>query len=221
MGLMYPAAVDPPEDKIKTAQALVAKKDDIEAQMRALEDGLRIQGVGMDQPLVDSEGFPRSDVDVAAARTSRHLMHRLRNDHKAIMQEIEQALHEIHRAAQLQRVPNNDDSHTSDGSDMAMNSSRVSDGSTQQEPFAIVNRVAPESPASASGLVREDRIVQFGPVHAGNHERLQALNRLVASSEGRPIQVVVLRGARSHTLTLTPMAGWGGRGTLGCHILPV
>ncbi|ORZ03940.1 hypothetical protein BCR43DRAFT_484208 [Syncephalastrum racemosum] len=215
-------AVDPSEDKIKKAQALVAKKDDIEEQLRALEDGLRIQGVGMDQPLVDREGFPRSDVDVAAARTSRHLVHRLRNDHKAIMREIEHALHEIHSAVKMQSEPNNNDSSTTSGnSDMMVDTNSGSDNSALQEPFAIVNRVAPDSPASASGLVREDRITRFGPVHAGNHERLQALNRLVASSEGQPIEVVVLRGSRSHTLSLTPMAGWGGRGTLGCHILPL
>ena len=32
--------------------------------MKELSDVLRSQGVGMDDPLVDQDGFPRADIDV-------------------------------------------------------------------------------------------------------------------------------------------------------------
>ncbi|KAI8374233.1 uncharacterized protein BYT42DRAFT_500023 [Radiomyces spectabilis] len=190
----------------KEAQELMAKKDDIESQLKDLQEGLNMQGVGMDVPLVDRSGFPRSDVDVAAARTSRNLVYRLRNDYKAIMHEIELKLHAIHQAKRdaPERL-------TTQGVVLA-----------EEIPFAKVNGVAPDSPADTAGLRRGDSIVRFGHVHAHNSEGLQALNQLVRQSEGAPIEVVVLRSdAQRVSLTLTPQSGWGGRGTLGCHIVPI
>lgn len=199
-------------DLIKEAQALVAKKDEIEAQIRELHDTL--QGVGMDEPLVDRSGFPRSDIDVAAVRTSRHMIHCLRNDHKDIMKAIEQALHAVHEA---QRKTNKD----ADKSRAAATTSPAREQPLL--PFAIVNAVAPDSPADQSGLLRGDKLLRFGSVHKDNHDRLQALNRLVSQSEGIAISVTVLRENSSEPiqLSLTPRSGWGGRGTLGCHILPI
>ena len=49
--------------------------------------------------------------------------------------------------------------------------------------------------------------------------------RLVQSNLGRPIVVNVVRGLGSQAqelqLRVTPRAGWGGRGTLGCHVVPI
>ncbi|KAI8140573.1 26S proteasome non-ATPase regulatory subunit 9 [Fennellomyces sp. T-0311] len=211
MGL--PVRQDEVSALIKEAQALVAKKDDIEAQLRELEEGLQLQGVGMDQPLIDRSGFPRSDVDVAAARTSRNLVHRLRNDHKDVMKEIEQALHKVHQA-----------SRTTDQATAAITQptppATVQQPLVPAAPFALVNAVAPDSPADASGLRRNDKVVKFGHVHAENHDRLQALNRLVGQSENKAIKVVVSRDNTSLELTLIPRE-WSGRGTLGCHIVPL
>ncbi|KAI9497914.1 hypothetical protein BDB00DRAFT_802537 [Zychaea mexicana] len=203
---------------VKEAQALVAKKDEIEAQLRELEEGLRIQGVGMDQPLIDRSGFPRSDVDVAAARTSRNLVHRLRNDHKDAMKEIEQVLHAVHEASRKVDQERKTTPPTQQQEQQGSSSSHVSAQPTT--PFARVNAVAPDSPADASGLQRNDKVVKFGHVHAENHDRLQALNRLVGQSENKAISVLVLRDSQSIDLTLTPKK-WSGRGTLGCHIVPL
>lgn len=41
---------------------------------------LRAQGVGMNDPLVTSDGFPRSDVDLYTVRLTRQNINRLRND---------------------------------------------------------------------------------------------------------------------------------------------
>ncbi|KAJ8652455.1 hypothetical protein O0I10_011922 [Lichtheimia ornata] len=214
-------------DLLAEAQQLIKKKDDIEAQLRELEESLRIQGVGMDQPLVDAGGFPRSDIDVVAARTSRNLIHRLRNDHKDIMKEIEQALHAIHQASreEKEKAAGTTTTTTTTTTTSSSSSSQQASSTTTPSlvPFARVNAVAPDSPAYEAGLRREDKLIKFGSIHAANHDRLQALNQLVGRSEGIPIPVIISRGQdnQQQSLTLTPRQGWGGRGTLGCHIVPL
>ncbi|KAI7847436.1 hypothetical protein BDC45DRAFT_562306 [Circinella umbellata] len=219
-----------PQDKIsslvKEAQVLIAKKDDIESQIKELEEGLQLQGVGMDQPLIDRSGFPRSDVDVAAARTSRNLVHRLRNDHKDIMKEIESALHAVHeetrkKASSSQQQEQKDQGENSTKNNDMEQDKKVPSNNNNKKPFALVNAVAPDSPADKSGLQRNDKVIQFGNIHAENHDRLQALNRLVGQSEDKSIPVTILRNDQSIIeLVLTPKK-WSGRGTLGCHIVPL
>ncbi|KAG2220373.1 hypothetical protein INT45_006544 [Circinella minor] len=216
-----------PQDKmsslVKEAQVLIAKKDDIESQIHELEEGLQLQGVGMDESLIDSSGFPRSDVDVATARTFRNLVHRLRNDHKDIMKEIESALHAVHEETrkqsstlqQEQKDQGENSTTKMNNNDMEQEDKKV----PSKKPFALVNAVAPDSPADKSGLQRNDKVIQFGNIHAENHDRLQALNRLVGQSEDKSIQVIILRNDQSIIeLVLTPKK-WSGRGTLGCHIV--
>lgn len=72
-------------------------------------------------------------------------------------------------------------------------------------------------------LMPGDEIVRFGEVNATNHANLQALAALVQRSEGHVIPVSVLRnnGHQSVVLSLTPHTNWGGRGSLGCHIVPI
>ena len=40
------------------------QKDALEAELKALGQVLESQGCGMEDPLVDGEGFPRADIDV-------------------------------------------------------------------------------------------------------------------------------------------------------------
>lgn len=54
---------------------------------------------GMHESLIDKEGFPRADIDVHAVRLDRNAVIRLTNDHKAISQRMEQALHKLHALA--------------------------------------------------------------------------------------------------------------------------
>jgi len=90
---------------------------------------------------------------------------------------------------------------------------------TQTQPaFAIVNTVAPDSPAETAGLKAGDRVLQFGDANWRNHEKLAKVAQIVGRSEGRRIEVVVARGEEVLTLGLVPRRDWGGRGTLGCHL---
>lgn len=79
---------------------LIAKKEQIE---QAINDCGHIlaanKNIGMNESLLDAEGFPRSDIDVYAVRQARHQIICLQNDLKSTMKEIEQGLISVHAEA--------------------------------------------------------------------------------------------------------------------------
>ncbi|ORX60488.1 putative 26S proteasome non-ATPase regulatory subunit [Hesseltinella vesiculosa] len=176
-------------------------------RLKNLEMELQGHGVGMDEPLIDRQGFPRSDLDVASVRTLRHQIICLRNDHKNVMSEIEKVLHHIHQA----QPPNNTETL----------STPARPTSPASVPFAKVNAVAPDSPASMAGLQRNDLIVQFGTIRHDHMQPLSSLATTVQSHLGQPLPVVVSRNSQLVQLSLIPSTAWGGRGALGCHIVPL
>lgn len=128
--------------------------------------------------------------------------------------------------------------HTSNaGSDGGAIQSAASTQQQQQvsfqatTPFAIIDEVSPNSPASEAGLQEGDLLLQFGEVHSRNHDDFRAISQLlpVAASEGKTVWIsvrrktTVLGGAaeviKTERMELRPRT-WGGRGLLGCHIRP-
>ncbi|XP_015733510.1 26S proteasome non-ATPase regulatory subunit 9 isoform X2 [Coturnix japonica] len=158
---------------LSEVQQLVRRKDELEAQIRACYQLLDDQkGVGMDGPLVDSEGFPRADIDLYQVRTARHNIACLQNDHKALMKQVEEALHQLHAREK--------EKHARDEAEAR------AEAMSQNLPtaFAKVNVVTPESPASIAGLQVDDEIVEFGSVNANNFKSLQNIATVVQHSEG-------------------------------------
>jgi len=122
----------------------------------------------------------------------------------------------------------------------------VSDVPTTQEmkqevgepliPFAVIDSVAPHSPAFEAGLHEGDLVVEFGTATHLNHDNLRLIAQLVPEAAGNKdaIPIKILRrktvsyendGANRHEagvrekLTVNVLPGpWGGRGLLGCHI---
>ncbi|POY71110.1 hypothetical protein BMF94_5867 [Rhodotorula taiwanensis] len=191
------------------AARLTRLKKNIEAQLDAYYDVLKNNNCTMETPLVDREGYPRSDIDVAGVRTARHHVIRLRNDLKAVINDMEQLV--------LRGLPRGE---VAPEQDTAMDDAVQTEASDDQ-PFAKVDAVAPNSPANQAGLLREDLLVSFGSVSSSNHDNLRAVAGLVGRSEGTALPVSVIRQGVKVELTLTPRSGWGGRGLLGCHIVPV
>ncbi|CAH2295836.1 26S proteasome non-ATPase regulatory subunit 9 [Pelobates cultripes] len=184
-------------------QALIDKKDEIEAQIKAYYDVLEDQkGVGMDAPLIDREGYPRADVDIYQVRTARHNIVCLQNDHKAIMKEIEEALHNLHAREKEKR--NKDDAEAQAEACLQ----------NLPESFAKIDAVTPGSPANLSGLQVGDEIVAFGSVNASNFQTLQNIASVVQHSEGKPLSITVVRDNKSVNISLTPQR-WSGKGLLG------
>ncbi|XP_074493948.1 26S proteasome non-ATPase regulatory subunit 9 [Sebastes fasciatus] len=189
---------------------LVKKKDDIEEQIKAYYDVLEDQGVGVEGPLVDGEGFPRDDVNVYQIRTARHSISCLQNDHKAIMVEIEEALHKLHAREKAKR----------EGDEAGALEEPMEQQVTLPTPFARVDAVTQGSPACRAGLRVGDEVIEFGSVTTENFQNLQNIASVVQRSEGKPLRVAVIRDGQKAQMSLTPQR-WSGRGLLGCNIVPI
>ena len=100
------------------------------------------------------------------------------------------------------------------------------------KPFAIIDEVSPDSPASEAGIKANDILLRFGDVDHTNHREFRAIAELlpsVAATEDGTITVVVRRKTsglvgfaeltKTEVVELRPRP-WGGRGLLGCHIRP-
>ncbi|KAI0164880.1 hypothetical protein GGR57DRAFT_215536 [Xylariaceae sp. FL1272] len=198
---------------------LQQKKDNMEAELKALGGVLDSHNVNMETPLMTRDGFPRADIDVAQIRTTRSRIIHLKNDYKDLMNAIEKHLHE--HFASLQET-DTVASATTDRATMMGDSLPQ----TLEEPFAKVNSVESNSPADAAGLKAGDEIRNFGYVNKENNEGLRKVGECVQGNEGQRVLVKVSRrgdaSARQELqLYLTPRRNWGGRGMLGCHILPL
>ncbi|KAH7922944.1 hypothetical protein BV22DRAFT_1069561 [Leucogyrophana mollusca] len=209
MGFMLPSPTSPREQ----ARALMSRKDDIEAELEAQVSILKANSCDLTSPLVDRDGFPRADIDIYAVRHARKRIHELRNDMKDIMNEIGKALEAVYDPS----LPG-----ASTEAPPEPQATPASASPVPLKPFAKVNGVAPSSPASEADLRREDLIVKFGHLTQASFttSSLQPLADLVSANENRELQVEVLRSDETITLKFTPRTGWGGRGLLGCHIVP-
>ncbi|EPS41417.1 hypothetical protein H072_4689 [Dactylellina haptotyla CBS 200.50] len=222
--------------------SLMKRKDALEEEINALSAVLDTHGVDMQTSLTTFDGYPRDDIDVAQIRTTRARIIPLVNDMKALMAEIEKALHMYH--AEQTGVPEPTASEPA-AHNSAINAPQP--GPIVEAVFAVVNQVFPSSPAEAAGLKAGDKVKRFGNVGALNHEKLARVatevqqNENVRSSsllaltilklmEGsrlaqRAISVLVTRntgvGEQDLDLSLTPRRDWGGRGVLGCQLLPL
>lgn len=204
-----------------TLHQLIARKDGLEAELKALGAVLDSHGVNMQTSLTTFDGFPRSDIDVAQVRVTRARIITLRNDWKALMDKIEKGLHEHHAKYQASDEYKNSLNRAQPQPPPAA----LQEPSAPETPFAKVNSVESGSPAHEAGLKPGDQIRRFGTAIWSNHERLRKVGEVVGQNLGRPILVKVSRGtgqqAQELDLRLTPRQNWGGRGTLGCHIVPI
>nr|XP_003700210.1 PREDICTED: 26S proteasome non-ATPase regulatory subunit 9 [Megachile rotundata] len=186
---------------------LMKDKDKIESDLKALKEILDTNHVGMDDQLVDSEGYPRTDIDVYQVRHTRHKIICLRNDHKALMNKIEEGLHKVHALAgnQVESSP----ASTSNAEE-----------NTKCEPFLRVNLVSAGSPAEIAGIQVEDLILEFGSIDCRNFKSLKDIGTLVQNSRYKTINVKIKRGSNVIVLALIPRP-WLGNGLLGCNVIPI
>ena len=173
----------------------------------------------------------------STVRTTRARIIRLKNDYKSLMSKIEEALHTRHAEYQALQQQQQSTAHTStsnpgdsSSSSSSLGQTALTDTTLQATPFAVINTIAPNSPAEEAGLRPGDKVRTFGNVNWMNHEKLSRLADVVKRNEGRRVEVRVIRqieGAppsdsrREVTVALVPRSGWGGRGMLGCHLLPL
>lgn len=165
----------------------------------------------------------------------------LRNDYKGLMDRIEKGLHEHHA-----NLAANPPAASASNPTVPRHTTATLPARTER-PFAKVNTVENNSPAQAAGLKAGDSVLRFGAAIYANNEKLSKVAEVVSQNEGvrdlipgpkhtptsvlttlqRPISVKVSRldpitqAPEELSLQLTPRRNWGGRGLLGCHLLPV
>mmetsp|Transcript_2521 Transcript_2521/g.4164 ORF Transcript_2521/g.4164 Transcript_2521/m.4164 type:complete len:225 (+) Transcript_2521:232-906(+) len=212
---------------------LQAKKLEIEEEASLLLEVLNSCGPdgspapGLSQPLVDAEGYPRSDIDLYVVRQQRHRLAVLKTDRKKVEADIEAKLVELHRA--IQHEPQEEKTEVSSPKKFIAKSPKALKTSTKKGddcvPLAVVNQVMKGSPAELAGLEEGDRILEFGQIkQLANMGVKQAtlgdISAVVGSNINQTVPVVVLRDGSSVSLSLVPQQ-WAGRGVLGCHLLPL
>lgn len=178
-------------------------------------------------------------------RTTRARIIHLRNDYKDLMATIEKQLHEHFASLNDEEE---EDISTNRQQEQQASQLRDSVPETLALPFAKVNSVVDNSPADSAGLKAGDLVRNFGYVNRENHDGLKKVAECVQGNEGvsipprslcvpwisrnadspsqQTIIVKVLRSAGSGQhqelqLSLRPRRDWGGRGLLGCHIIPI
>ncbi|USW49066.1 Putative 26S Proteasome non-ATPase regulatory subunit 9, PDZ superfamily, PDZ domain 6 [Septoria linicola] len=200
----------------QSLQEIIAQKENLEAELSALGSVLDSHQVDMNTSLTTADGFPRSDIDVAQIRTTRARIIRLKNDHKAVMKRLEDAVYEQFAAGKpTEQLPA-----------QTQRTTVAAAAPVVEPPFARVNAVVPSSPADQAGMKPGDKVTKFGYVNWTNHERLGKVAQVVQQNENHTILVKVLRddeemNSQTHDLRLIPRRDWGGRGLLGCHLVPL
>ena len=135
MGYTLPS----PDNPAERARALMARKDALEAELEAQGSILKANNTDMRQPLVDREGFPRSDLDVWAVRHARVRIIELRNDLTALMDEIAKALTTVYPRPTPPPAESEATTAPAVGTEVTP---------VELRSFARVNGVAPGSPAA-------------------------------------------------------------------------
>ena len=170
--------------------------------------------VGMDGKLVDQDGYPRNDIDVAKVRLARQKIICLSNDHKAIMTKIEEILISLH----AQQANNAEEAESS-----SVGTSGSGVHAMDQdlpEPFAKVEFVNIGSPAQDAGMKSGDLVVEFGTQNNSNFKSLMDIGQLVTNSQNKNVRIKLIRNHQLITLTLVPKL-WSGKGLLGCKMVPI
>ena len=142
---------------------------------------------GLDGPLIDSEGFPRSDIDVFAVRKARYEYHCLINDLENISKTLSVAVTKYFQGTNqaLQQTaeaiptpssststehtePNSKKSSQTMTSSVHSSTSCSSSSSSIYIPIFRIKSILDNSPADQAGLEPNDLVIQFGTLNSQN-----------------------------------------------------
>jgi 26S proteasome non-ATPase regulatory subunit 9 len=177
------------------------------------------------ESLVDQDGFPRADIDLFAVRIARNQVSCLLNDLKDINRQLDTALHSLHALGQeavLEAIQaeKNERSLQTTTTLMASKSTFIPKTETEiiLKPWAIIDSVSTNSPASESGLRCGDKILKMG--NAISFATVTSEVRRYAEDIGLgAMKVHLSRNGEEMMINLLPKP-WNGQGVLGCHIIP-
>ncbi|SPJ08603.1 proteasome regulatory protein, putative [Plasmodium sp. DRC-Itaito] len=217
---------------------LVKKREDIENELKEHMDFLERpenKNVGMKGNLIDSEGFPRNDIDIYSIRVARNKIICLKNDYIDINKKLEEYIHKVHNTHPVIRVErkknmNNDILNTS------QQIAKEEDiQNAKKNIFAIIDEVIENSPSHKSGLKINDQIFQFGDIIKKNgnenenenenehnrHSNVELFKDIANYMKTQPKQILVkiLREENILFYYIIPEQTHNGL-YLGCHLSP-
>lgn len=214
--------------EVDTAQgeeynALVQKKSQIEEELAELNEVLKSENnVGMNGNLVDSEGYPRADIDIYKVRLTRQRVNCLRNDYLEVMDQIHKHLEKA--------LPS--EAAVSRNTAALLARQESSSGRTALKAFIKISTVEPGSPSYEAGVRPNDEILQLGPfTHENTSKSLGDLAEYVQKHQDKIILVRIARSAadqdqqqqqqqdakQTMIIKLVPKK-WHGMGLLGCKL---
>nr|XP_016931506.1 26S proteasome non-ATPase regulatory subunit 9-like [Drosophila suzukii] len=201
-------------------ERLINAKKQLEAQISRNGQILAANdNVGMTGPLVDSEGFPRNDIDIYQVRQARQTIICLQNDHKELMNQIQTLLNQYHS-----EIATTDPELVNRASALDLDSDRSPGGANLADlaparAIVVVNLVSADSPAEKAGLCVGDAILRFGSINSNNFKGdLAQIGEVVRNMQNQNVQLKVKRAEQQLDLILVPKT-WSGRGLLGCNIV--
>ncbi len=221
---------------------LIAQREALEIEADAIGSELKSPGpngeppAGIKDSLIDSEGYPRGDIDIYNVKSKRKRLAEINVDYKLLMKQIESTMLTLYQSFPAdnrnEKFDPKDISETVGGKQHASNKEADADMPVDSlRPIAKLDQILETSPAFTAGIQDGDELLQFGSVTANTPDCLKSITKLVGESLNKSILLVVRRkvattdsselGAKTIVnLSITP-AAWGGRGLLGCHLTPV
>lgn len=181
--------------KLRELDVLNERKAELEKELQDVLGELHALGTDRTAPLVTADGFPRSDVDVHAARTARVRAIRLENDIKAVYAEVGPLVNEVFRLKQEAagtRAPR------------------------PKRAICKIRSVLPGARGEDAGLKPDDQVLAFGyaRVLAGFPAEL-----LRSQRDGVPLAIQVARPGTAEPLDFQVEVRAGQ--SLGCHFVPL
>jgi 26S proteasome non-ATPase regulatory subunit 9 len=202
---------------------LSAQREALEIEADAIASELMSVGpngeapAGVKGPLVDSEGYPRSDVDLYNVRGKRNRLATINYDHKALMKEIEKDLALLHSFSS-----NVGAGASESGTPTATTATTATTTIHSSLPFAVIDEILAGSPAEQAGLRDYDELVAFGTIRFETVDNLNCIPALLRDNVNKPISLEVRRRNTDSVLRLVLQPQpWSGRGLLGCHLTPI
>lgn len=218
---------------------LNAQREALEIEAEAIAEELNSPGINGEPPagvktsLVDSEGYPRADIDIFNVKTKRNRLAIINTDHKALMKQIETELAQLHSlSGNVGSLSITTTASTSTNSSSALSATLTQTSSSSistthsNRSFAHIDEILEGSPAKMAGIQDGDELIAFGTIRFETLDNLNCIPAFIGQHVNRAVPLEIRRQSgvpgeegreQMLKLTLIPKP-WGGRGMLGCHL---
>jgi 26S proteasome non-ATPase regulatory subunit 9 len=224
-------------NKMERLKTLQARREALEIEAECITQELTSPGVNGEKPagikdsLVDSEGFPRGDIDIYDVRNKRQRLAVINTDYTVLMKEIEKLLGEIYSESLLQghQQERNQKQSSSSSSTTTTKATTTTTKTTaaaaivtvfgNKKSIAIIDEILMGSPSETAGLKNGDELISFGGIDIDTTDPISKIPPMVRDNVDKVINIIVKRKGELVNLSLIPKL-WKGNGLLGCHLTP-